>query len=186
VEGSVPARAVVHQEGVLALLALIGLGLRDGSPLTGLLPRGHLWAGLGVGAVVGVILALLGLGARLTAAGRRLEELQGTLVGAWSPMDAVAVALLSGVAEEALVRALLQPFLGLVPAAVLFALLHVVPDRRAWMWPLVALGFGVVLGLLFDRWGYPAAAAAHVIVNLIGLLRLSGRGASGREKGSAE
>ncbi len=174
-EGSVPARAIVHQEGVLALLTLIGLGLRDGSPLPGLLPRGSLWISIGVGVGAGVVLAVLGLAARWTGPGRHLEELQRRLVGAWSPADAVAVALLSGLAEEALVRALLQPFLGLLPAALLFALLHIVPDRRAWMWPLVALGFGIVLGLLFDRWGYPAAAAAHLTVNVIGLLRLIGR-----------
>ncbi len=172
----VPPRAIVHQEGVLAVLALIGLGLRDGSPLHGLLPAGNPWIGLAAGSVAGVLLALVGLGARWTRAGRHLEKLQRELVGHWSAGDAVAVALLSGLAEEALIRALLQPFLGLVPAALLFALLHIVPDRRAWMWPVVAFGFGMVLGLLFARWGYPAAAAAHVTVNLVGLLRLRSGG----------
>jgi len=157
---------------VLAVLALIGLGLRDGSPLRGLLPVGDPWLAVFGGTAAGVLLALVGLGARWTRSGRHLEKLQRDLVGHWSTADAVAVALLSGLAEEALVRALLQPFLGLVPAALLFALLHIVPDRRAWMWPVVAFGFGIVLGLLFDHWGYPAAAAAHVTVNLIGLLRL--------------
>jgi len=54
-------------------------------------------------------------------------------------------ALLSGLAEEALLRALLQPVIGLVPAALLFAVLHLVPDRRLWMWPVIALGLGLVL-----------------------------------------
>jgi membrane protease YdiL (CAAX protease family) len=174
VEGSVPARAIVHQEGVLALLALVGLGLRDGSPLPGLLARGGTIPALAIGAGAGVALAAVGLAARWTAPGRHLEELQARLVGSWTPSEAVSVALISGMAEEALIRALLQPFLGLLPAAVLFAALHIVPDRRAWAWPVVALAFGVALGLLFDRWGYPAAAAAHVTVNLIGLLRLAG------------
>lgn len=170
----VPPRAIVHQEGVLAVLALIGLGLRDGSPLRGLLPAGNPWIGLAAGTVAGLLLALVGLGARWTRAGRHLEKLQRELVGHWAIGDAVAVALISGLAEEALIRALLQPFLGLFPSAALFALLHIVPDRRAWMWPVVAFGFGVVLGLLFEHWGYPAAATAHVTVNLVGLLRLAG------------
>jgi len=182
----VPPRAIVHQEGVLAILALIGLGLRDGSPLPGLLPTGDPWLGLAYGAGAGVLLALVGLAARWSRAGRHLESLQAELVGHWSVADAVAVALLSGLAEEALVRALLQPFLGLAPAALLFALLHIVPERRAWMWPVVAFGFGIVLGLLFDRWGYPAAAVAHVTVNLIGLLRLAGGRGGGEEAGEEE
>ncbi|MGD8441468.1 MAG: CPBP family glutamic-type intramembrane protease, partial [Holophagae bacterium] len=74
--------------------------------------------------------------------------------------------------EEALIRALLQPILGLVPAAAVFAVLHVVPDRRLWFWPLFALAAGILLGVLFDAFGYPAAATAHVVINLTALLRL--------------
>ena len=184
-DGSVPAQAIVHQEGILALLALVGLGLRDGSPLPGLLPHGAILPAIGIGIGAGALLAVAGLTARWTGPGRHLEELQARLVGAWTPSEAVSVALLSGLAEEALIRALLQPLLGLLPAAILFAALHIVPDRRAWAWPVVALAFGVVLGLLFDRWGYPAAAAAHVTVNLIGLLRLSGRHPEGDDEAQA-
>jgi membrane protease YdiL (CAAX protease family) len=87
-------------------------------------------------------------------------------------LDALSVALLSGLAEEALLRALLQPVIGLFPAAVLFAALHLVPDRRLWLWPVIALALGVMLGALFDYGGYPAAAAAHVTINCCALLRL--------------
>jgi len=79
---------------------------------------------------------------------------------------------LSGIAEEALLRALLQPVIGLVPAALLFAVLHLVPDRRLWMWPAIALVLGLVLGVIFSRFGYPAAATAHCAINLLALLRL--------------
>ena len=103
---------------------------------------------------------------------QRLEELQAELVGHWTIMDGLAVAVLSGVAEEALVRALLQPLIGLLGASALFAVLHVLPLRRAWLWPLLAFAAGLVLGLTFARWGFPAAAAAHATMNAVGLLRL--------------
>lgn len=177
--GSLPSKppavrpvALVHQEGVIAVVAAVGLGLRDGSPLTGLAAQGPLpWS-----VVVGV-LAGAGASAALWLSRRvqplaELQRFQGGLVKGWTPADAVAVALLSGAAEEALLRALLQPLIGLVPAALLFAVLHLVPDRRLWMWPVIALALGVVLGIVFDRYGYPAAAAAHITINLLALLRL--------------
>ena len=64
------------------------------------------------------------------------------MVEGWSAGDALAVAVFSGLAEEALIRALLQPLIGLVPAAAVFAVLHLVPDRRLWMWPVMALLLG--------------------------------------------
>jgi membrane protease YdiL (CAAX protease family) len=82
------------------------------------------------------------------------------------------VSVLSGLAEEALMRAVLQPVIGLIAAAALFAALHVVPDRGLWLWPALALVLGVGFGLLFERYGYPAAAAAHVTLNLIALQQL--------------
>jgi membrane protease YdiL (CAAX protease family) len=94
------------------------------------------------------------------------------MVRGWSATDAVAVAVFSGLAEEALVRALLQPLIGLLPAALLFAALHFMPDRRLGLWPLLALTLGVMLGGLFEFGGYPAAAAAHITINAISLSRL--------------
>ena len=43
------------------------------------------------------------------------------MVAGWSKGDALAVAVFSGLAEEAFIRALLQPLIGLVPAAAVFA-----------------------------------------------------------------
>ena len=61
-------------------------------------------------------------------------------------------------------------------AAALFAVLHLVPDRRLWFWPVFALACGVALGVVYARFGYPAAAAAHVVINLVALLRLRRNG----------
>jgi membrane protease YdiL (CAAX protease family) len=103
-----------------------------------------------------------------------LQRFQQRLLRDWTVTDALAVSLLSGLAEEALLRALLQPIIGLVPAAVVFSVLHFVPDRRLWAWPVIALLLGLVLGLVFEIAGFPAAAAAHVVINLVAMLRLRG------------
>lgn len=167
------AVVLVHQEGALALAALVGLTFTERGILGGLASRGPASTAVAVG-----------LGAGLTAVGlmwvlrgfpplSALESWQRRMVSGWTRTDAVAVAVLSGVAEEALLRAFLQPMIGLVPAAALFAVLHLVPDRRLWVWPVFALVAGLLLGVLFERFGYPAAAIAHVVINTAGLLRLS-------------
>ncbi len=170
--GPLAATAVVHQEGVIAIVALLGLGVRDGSPLGGLLGRTGWAEALGAGVLIGLGMVVAQLALRWLEPLRQLEALQTELVGHWTVTDGLAVALLSGVAEEALARALLQPMIGLLGASAVFAVLHVVPDRRAWLWPVLAFVAGIVLGLTFERWGFPAAAAAHVTLNGVGLFRL--------------
>lgn len=169
---AIRAVALVHQEGVLALVAVVGLSFSEGPVLDALSPRGPLLWSLAVGAAaaascVGVLWLL-----RAVPPLERLERWQRGVVAEWTTADAVSVALISGIAEEALLRAFLQPVIGLAPAAVLFAILHIVPDRELWIWPVFALASGVLLGVLFEFQGYPAAATAHVLINLVALLRL--------------
>lgn len=169
---AIPAVAIIHQEGAIALIAVVALSFRDGGLLGGLRsPVSLLTAvvlGLGVGAASFALLWL----ARGVGPLHALETWQRGMVKGWGPLDIAAVAVVSGLAEEALVRALLQPILGLIPAALLFAVLHVVPDRRLWLWPMLAFVLGVVLGLVFEYAGYPAAAAAHIAINGLSLSRL--------------
>ncbi len=166
------AVALIHQEGVLALIAVIGLSFGDRGVLESLAPTttllGSIAGGVAAGAASVGLLFLL----RKAPALERLEAWQRGVVSRWTVTDAVAVALVSGLAEEAMLRAFLQPVIGLVPAAVLFAVLHFIPDKRLWFWPVFALLSGLLLGGLFAVWGYPAAAAAHVVINAVALLRL--------------
>lgn len=166
-----PAR-LLHQEGVLGLIAVAGLAFRPGGPVAGLAPSSSWMTAVGAAVVASVAGSGLLWLVRGLPPMRDLERFQGRLVRHWTAADAVSVGILSGLAEEALLRALLQPLIGLIPAALLFAVLHIVPDRRLWLWPVVAFGFGVVLGVLFEVGGYPAAALAHLLVNLGALLRL--------------
>jgi len=169
---AIRAVALVHQEGVLAVLAVIGLSLGEGGVLPALAARGSLLGSLAMGFSAGLAaVGVMWLIRRLPPL-EHLEEWQRAVVAKWSTTDALAVALISGLAEEALLRAFLQPIIGLIPAAILFAVLHFVPDRTLWFWPLFALISGLLLGGLFAAWGYPAAAAAHVVINVVALVRL--------------
>jgi hypothetical protein len=168
----VPANLVIHQEGVIALIAVIGIWFRDGGFATAFAARGNLIVAVLAGAGVGAACFCLLWAVRAAGPLRDLEAWQRRMVEGWSAGDAMAVAVFSGLAEEALIRALLQPLLGLVPAAAIFAALHFVPDRKLWTWPLMALLLGLVVGWVFGRWGYPAAAFAHVVLNGLSLTRL--------------
>ncbi len=184
------ATALLHQEGILAVVAAVGLFFRGQGPMTALLPRTSWIESLGAGVITGgAALVLMGV-LLLVPVVRDLERWQAGMVQNWTMLDAVAVAVFSGLAEEALIRALLQPWIGLVAAAVLFALLHIVPDRRLWAWPVIALVLGLMFGLIFERWGYPAAALAHIVVNMVSLLRLrrkvSVTSTAGSDSGSAD
>jgi hypothetical protein len=166
------AAVLVHQEGVLAVIAVVGLSFTEVGLGASLAARGSWPVSLAVGVIVGAVwVAGLWL-ARGLGPLQRLERWQRTVVHGWTETDAVAVAMMSGLAEEALLRAYLQPIIGLLPAAGLFAILHFVPDRRLWFWPVFALASGLLLGGLFAEFGFPSAAIAHAVINLAALLRL--------------
>jgi membrane protease YdiL (CAAX protease family) len=168
---AIPAAVIIHQEGVIALIALVGVWLRDDGFAAAFSPPGGLASSILSGAGAGLVCFLFLWLVRAAGPLRDLEDWQRRMVEGWTTGDAAAVAVFSGLAEEALIRALLQPLIGLVPAAVVFAVLHIVPDRRLWIWPLMALLLGVAIGWVFARWGYPAAAAAHVVINGLSLSR---------------
>ena len=169
---AIPATILIHQEGVVAVIALVGLSMRADGILGGLAPRGAAAASVFSGLAVGAACAAAVWVFRRLPALAALEAWQKDMVRGWSITDAAAVSVFSGLAEEALVRALLQPVIGLLPAALLFAALHLVPDRRLWLWPALALGLGGILGGGFRHGGYPAAATAHIAINAFALLRL--------------
>ena len=88
------------------------------------------------------------------------------------------IALLSmfaGVFEELLFRAALQPVIGLVPAALLFALVHASTARFAPSRTQAAAYFAIIvtisllLGWVFDTFGLWAAIALHGVYDYVGL-----------------
>lgn len=166
------ATSVLHQEGIFGLIALVAIFVRTGKVGGALAPTGSIFASLGLGLAAGLVCAGADVVLSRLPQARQLERFQKKLVAQWDLQDALAVAVMSGLAEEALVRAFLQPWIGLVPAALVFAMFHIVPDRRLWLWPASAFVMGLLLGLVFQRWGYPAAAAAHICINAFSFVRL--------------
>jgi len=135
-------------------------------------PTGLL-GGLGVG--LGLV-ALTRVGAsgwapmvRMT---RSLEELVGPIT--WT--TALLLALVSGFAEELLFRGALWPHLGLIGTTLLFGLIHVLPRRSLWLYPVFATLAGLFLGLVREGTGsvWPPIVA-HVTVNALNLAWLGTR-----------
>ena len=169
---NIRAVSVIHQEGVLGILALVGLAYREPGPVASLLPHQGWLPAVAVGGGLAAASLLLLAAAHRIPAVRSLERWQVGMVRRWSMADVVAVAVMSGLCEEALLRALAVPWFGVLPSAALFAALHFVPDRRLWAWPVIAFLVGLALGWAFVLYGYPAAATAHVAINLVSLVRL--------------
>lgn len=123
------------------------------------------------------LLALWLVGRTLLPAARELERQIADVLGGLSTADALALALISGFAEELFFRGAVQGSWGIVPATVLFALLHAGPGRPFLVWALFALVAGAVFaGLAVTRGNLLAPMAAHVLVNSVNLRRLAALG----------
>ena len=86
---------------------------------------------------------------------------------AWETLqrsDYVVIALMAAVGEEPLFRGVLQPWIGLMPTAVLFGLLHATCMAHV----ILAGLLGLLLGWLYQWSGslWPSIAA-HVVIDLI-------------------
>lgn len=128
-----------------------------------------LW-GLGAGVA---LLALWLAGRALLPVARDLERAIADVLGGLTPSDALALALISGFAEELFFRGAVQGSWGIVPATVVFALLHTGPGRPFLLWTFFALLAGAVFGALaLARGNLLAPMTAHVVVNAVNLRRL--------------
>ena len=140
--------------GIVVVVSLILIGkLREPADyygaVTGLdfffganLPLSLVW-----GAAGGAALALSSeLSTRYTRWGRAIERMLLTLIGRLHPLDALLLALLSAAGEELLFRGLILPYAGLLPSALLFGALHIVPRKHLWVWSLWAAVAGLLLG----------------------------------------
>ena len=135
-------------------------------------------ADFGIGLCVAAALVLVTyVVARVVPAFHSMEAAFRRTLGPLSLGEMARIAVLSGIAEELLFRGVIQPWLGLPAAAVIFGLLHFVPDRSWFPWTLFATSFGFIAGWLFEERGsLVAPIVAHVFVNLTNLILIvSGR-----------
>ena len=138
------------------------------------LPTGtHLLAGLGVGLA---LVVLSRLAARSWPPMTHLVDGLADVIGPIGILPALALALVSGVAEEILFRGALWPVLGFLGSSILFGVVHVWPSRSFWVYPLFATVAGLLFGLL--RQGTESlwpSIIAHVTVNALNLIWLGRR-----------
>ena len=161
---------------LLAVAAVVWLGAREGTIPLSLFVR---WPGavidLGLGLAAG--LALVGLWSLARSAfesARQLEEELRRLLGAVEPAEVVALALLSGFAEELFFRGAVQSAFGWLVATVLFTVLHTGSGRAFRLWTLFAAIAGLIFaGLVVWRQSLLSAMVAHMVVNAVNLRHLA-------------
>ena len=151
----------LHREGPLPLSLFLRPATLAGDLLLG-------------GAAGGALLALWAAARRWLPLARRLERRLAAALAGTTRQEALALAVLSALAEEVFFRGAVQGAFGLWPAALLFALLHSGPKRDLALWGLFALAAGLAFGALAAARGALApAVTAHFVVNAVGLRRLA-------------
>lgn len=94
----------------------------------------------------------------------------GRALGPLSLLGCLVLALLSGITEEMVFRAALQPGIGPVWATLVFAAVHAPFERDLWAWPLFALVVGGLFATLFAATGAALAPmVAHIVINAFNL-----------------
>ncbi len=108
---------------------------------------------------------------------RALSERFSTLLAGTSTRDAVLLAALSSVGEEALFRGCLQEELGPWLATALFAAVHSGPERVYLWWTASAFVFGLGLAALYQvQGGLLAPIVMHFVINAVNIRMLGERG----------
>jgi membrane protease YdiL (CAAX protease family) len=167
------AALVIGLYGALALVGLLLSAGRGDADVYRLDERAAWWHL--VSPLIGLALGLaVVFASRLvttrSAWGRALHDDFHALLGDVSGREIAILAAFSAVGEEVFFRGALLPWIGLVPQAVLFGLLHVGPSRRFVPWTAWALGMGLVFGVLVQITGdLGGAIACHFTINFVNL-----------------
>jgi hypothetical protein len=132
--------------------------------------------GMGLLIAVGVIVASRVSVRRFAWAKRLHEDLRPAVLG-MSTLTIVALAALSSLGEELLFRSLLVPWIGVVPQALVFGLVHQIPGPSRWVWITWATGAGLAFGGLYAVAGSLAGPLlAHATINALNLAYLRDHG----------
>ena len=185
---STPGRIVGLAGGLYS--AMLGVGLVWGL-LRDLVPQWWSYPGpwdepgatpvkaIALGAVLGLAGVGLSYAMERTVAGvQLLGERFGMVLAGVGWREALLLALFSSVGEEVLFRGCLQEEIGLVPATILFALVHVGPERVYLWWTASAFVFGLGLGLLYEtQGGLLGPIVMHFVINAINITLLGRKAA---------
>ncbi|MCB0308351.1 MAG: CPBP family intramembrane metalloprotease [Bdellovibrionales bacterium] len=127
------------------------------------------------GIVLGAIVSLISF--VLLKSFSILQDLSKEFSQLLGPLDVKSIFFLSwfsSVGEEFFFRGLLQHYVGLVPAALLFGLMHIGPNKKYLSWTIFAIVMGVLLGAIYDwRRNLILPVMVHFTVNFINLCTMS-------------
>lgn len=174
---------------LLALGAIVWLGVREGTISWALFLN---WStalqDVAIGAAVGGgLIGSWAIARRYFASARQLEDELRALLGGVETGEVLALALLSGFAEELFFRGAVQGAFGWVVATVLFTLLHTGPGASFRLWTVFAAVAGLTFaGLVVWRQSLLAAIVAHVLVNAVNLQYLVKSGPGNEESTSGD
>lgn len=140
------------------------------------------WTAVGLGTALGLAGVALSYALERTVAGvRALGDRFGMVLAGIGWREAVLLALFSSVGEEVLFRGCLQSEIGLLPATLLFALVHVGPERVYLWWTASAFVFGLGLGLLYQaQGGLLGPIVMHFVINAINITLLGRKAAAAK------
>jgi membrane protease YdiL (CAAX protease family) len=163
-----------------SLATALALALQDGVPWVYPTPWLDLgtFESLGVSAGMGLVIALLVIGGtRLTVAryawAKRLHLELRPIAHGMTGWHIVLIAFFSSLGEEFLFRGLLQPWLGVLPTAVVFGICHQMPGQAKWVWVCWATAVGLAFGIIFASTGsLVGALVAHAVINAVNLMFL--------------
>lgn len=170
---------------VLAVGGALWIGWSDGKiDLEQFIALDRWWLDLAAGVLAaGMLLAAWQGALRYFASARGLEKQLTELLGALPLGEVLALALLSGFAEELFFRGAMQAAWGWLPATLLFTVLHTGPGPSYRVWTAFAGVAGLVLaGLMAWSGNLLAPIVAHVLVNGVNLARISRRPAAAAAK----
>jgi membrane protease YdiL (CAAX protease family) len=163
---------------ILALAGAIWIGARRGViPLSLFFDPKGWWLDLGAGAGAGLLLLGAWWGAeRAFPLAKDLEARLAATLGSITTSEAVALAALSGFAEELFFRGAVQGTLGWIAATALFGVLHSGPGKAFRLWTLFAFVAGALFGgIMVWRGNLLGPVVGHFLVNAVNLRRLAGR-----------
>jgi membrane protease YdiL (CAAX protease family) len=176
--GRIAVVAAMVAYAVLGLAAFgIALWQRGGSvfvhpnPWLPLEPDAREGYSLGLGLAFGalVVVSTRGIVRRFAWAQALHNELR-PVAAAMTPWAIVALTVASACGEELFFRGLLAPWLGLIPQALVFGVLHQLRGPSRWVWVAWATVIGLMLGAVFQLSGsLSGPMLAHALINGLNL-----------------
>ena len=163
-----------------SLATALAIALRDGVPWVYSTPWLTLSTveGVGLSTCFGIAFALLViLATRVTVArygwAQRLHIELRPIAHGMSVGHILLIAFFSSLGEELLFRGLLQPWIGVLPTAVVFGICHQMPGQARWVWVCWATFVGLAFGIIFAATGsLVGALVAHALINAVNLMFL--------------